>query len=55
MLTPSEYRRKEEEFLARTDALCETKSPTLCNCAKCPCCELCEWLCENAKRISCVD
>ena len=55
MPTPSEYRRKEEEFLARTDALCETKSPALCNCEKCPCRELCEWLCENVKCISYVN
>ena len=55
MPTPSEYRRKEEEFLARTDALCETKSPALCNCEKCPCRELCEWLCENVKCISFVN
>lgn len=55
MLTLTEYHRKEEEFLARTDALCEMKSPALCNCSKCPCRELCEWLCENAKRISYVN
>lgn len=55
MLTLAKHRRKEEEFSARTDALCETKSPTLCNCEKCPYRELCEWLCKNVERISHVN
>ena len=39
-----EYRRKEQEFMARHDALCENVSPSLCNCSECPTRELCEWL-----------
>lgn len=37
MPTLAEYRRKEEEIFARTDALCETKSPALCERRKCLC------------------
>lgn len=55
MPTLAEYHSKENEFLARTDALCETKSPALCNCKKCPCRELCKWLCDNAKYIDIVN
>lgn len=39
-----EYRRKEQEFMARHDSLCENVSPSLCNCSECPTRELCEWL-----------
>ena len=39
-----EYRRKELEFAARHDSLCENVSPSLCDCSKCPTRELCEWL-----------
>lgn len=40
----TEYRKIEAEFMARTDALCENTSPSLCDCSACPCHELCEWL-----------
>lgn len=43
----SEYSEKEREFSARTDALCETTPPSRCDCSKCPCKALCDWLTEN--------
>ena len=36
------YKLREAEFMARTDALCETKNPLECDCSKCPCKELCD-------------
>lgn len=44
MATVQEYKLREEEFASRTDALCENKSPFECDCAKCPCKDLCDWL-----------
>ena len=38
------YKLREAEFMARTDALCENKNPLECDCSKCPCKELCDWL-----------
>jgi len=43
-----EYQAREAEFLVRTDALCEHTAPANCECAKCPCKLLCDWLCANA-------
>lgn len=40
-----EYRALESVFLARTDALCENKSPLECDCPSCPCKNLCDTLC----------
>lgn len=37
----------EELFMARTDALCDDAPPATCDCAICPCKELCDWLCAN--------
>lgn len=47
----NEYAMKEAEFLARTDALCENVSPSLCDCSMCPCADLCKWLCDNVSKI----
>lgn len=44
MATIEEYMSKEAEFVSRTDALCETCNPNLCDCSKCPCKDLCDWL-----------
>lgn len=44
MATIQEYKRREAEFIARTDALCEDTPPAQCDCSKCPCKELCDWL-----------
>ena len=44
MATVEEYLIREAEFAARTDALCEHTSPMECDCSKCPCKDLCEWL-----------
>ena len=44
MATIEEYKLREQEFIARTDALCENKEPAECNCGGCPCKELCDWL-----------
>ena len=44
MATVEEYKLREAEFMARTDALCENKGPAKCDCCKCPCNELCAWL-----------
>ena len=44
MATVEEYLIREAEFAARTDALCEDKSPMECDCSKCPCKDLCDWL-----------
>lgn len=44
MASVEEYKRREAEFIARTDALCEDIEPAKCDCSKCPCRELCEWL-----------
>lgn len=38
-----EYARKEAEFIARTDALCEDAPPSTCDCNVCPCKDLCNW------------
>jgi hypothetical protein len=47
MATIEEYKIREEEFMARTDALCEDIVPSKCDCNACPCKELCQWLCDN--------
>lgn len=47
MVTKAEYKRVEDEFIARTDALCEDVLPELCDCGACPCHDLCEWLCTH--------
>ena len=47
MIATDEYRRKELEFAEREDALCETVSPSGCDCRQCPCQDLCNWLCKN--------
>lgn len=39
-----EYRERENEFMQRTDALCENKPAYECDCSACPCRELCEYL-----------
>lgn len=44
MATVAEYLIREAEFMARTDALCENQSPSECDCSKCPCKDLCDWL-----------
>lgn len=44
MATVEEYKIREAEFASRTDALCEYKNPNECDCSKCPCKELCDWL-----------
>ena len=44
MATVEEYKIKEAEFASRTDALCEDRSPSECDCSKCPCKDLCDWL-----------
>lgn len=44
MATKEEYALREAEFAARIDALCEDAPPDECDCSKCPCRELCEWL-----------
>lgn len=45
-----EYGEKEIEFASRTDALCETTLPKLCDCSKCPAMELCKWLEDNEQE-----
>ena len=42
-----EYQKREAEFMARTDALCEHTPPTESLCSSCPCNGLCDWLLEN--------
>lgn len=42
-----EYRKMEQEFIERDDALCQVKDPRQCNCEECPVKALCEWLHEN--------
>lgn len=44
MATVEEYKLREAEFIARTDALCQYKDPAKCDCNHCPCKELCDWL-----------
>lgn len=39
------YKELEALFMAQPDALCENKPPRECNCAVCPCKELCDALC----------
>ena len=48
MATKEEYKKREAEFVARTDALCEDRSPAECDCDECPCKELCDWLHEQS-------
>ena len=47
-----EYRRKELEFMERTDSLCENTPIHLCDCSKCPTHDLCKWLCDNDPTVS---
>ena len=49
MATLEEYQKREAEFAARTDALCENISPHLCDCKNCPCEAECQWLCQNSR------
>ena len=44
MATVEEYKVREAEFASRTDALCEDIEPSQCDCSKCPCKDLCDWL-----------
>lgn len=48
-ITMEEYQRKENEFTARTDALCENVHIPAgsATCEKCPCRDLCKWLYDN--------
>lgn len=51
MTSVEEYKLLEQEFAARTDALCENRRPSECDCSKCPCKVLCDSLCdENPHR-----
>ena len=47
-----EYRRKELEFMERTDSLCEDTPIHLCDCSKCPTHDLCKWLCDNDPNLT---
>ena len=47
MATVEEYKLREAEFMARTDALCEVVNPLECDCTRCPCKEQCDFLNEN--------
>lgn len=42
-----EYRKREQAFMDRHDALCEDVPPAQCNCSQCPAQGLCKWLHEN--------
>ncbi len=42
-----EYHAVETIFASRTDALCESVSPEMCDCDKCPARVMCEWLCKH--------
>lgn len=44
-MSRDEYMTLESVFLARTDALCENKSPLECDCPSFPCKNLCDTLC----------
>ena len=43
-LSVEEYKILEAEFASRTDALCEDQAPSMCDCSKCPCKDLCDRL-----------
>ena len=43
-----EYKLREQEFIARDDALCESTNPRECDCTKCPCKDLCDYLENNS-------
>ena len=56
MATVEEYKAREAEFMARTDALCEDKDPAKCDCSKCPVNELCAWLHkETPYKVVCAN
>ena len=50
-VSPNEYLQKEQEFIERTDSLCENTPVHLCDCSQCPTQELCKWLSDHSPSI----